>query len=345
MYLIPLYLGLGALLVVAICLLLMPVGKSQLWQHKGKIVSAVGLILLGSLTLYRCWGGYTGLQDLAAFHAIDSFFTPFMQGEKPSKEEVIANLASLETQISYSAAALARLGHFYNELGLNEKALNCFDRARIKSPDNIDYQAQWIYSFSLVNQGNLNDEIRTLAQKILRQQPQQFVLINLLAIDAYLQKDYNLAVSHWQHLLSHDQSLTDERKQVLVNAIQKANFLMSGGPKEEITFQVTVSLSKELVKQVSPTDVVFVYVKSPAVKMPLAVIKKEARDLPFTVELTNQHQMIPGMNMKIGEKVTVVAKISASGDPLAKEGILQGENQNVIISDGIIPIQIEIKQT
>lgn len=341
MQLMPLYLGLGALLLLAITLLVMPWGK-QLRQYRFTALLLVGLFTLSTLAFYRCWGGYGGLHDSAAFLLIDDFFAQFSQSHKPSKEEVIANLAALEKQIAYSSAALARLGHIYNELGLYQNALDCFNQARVKSPDNIDYQAQWIYSFSLVNQGKLNDEMRTLAQQIIRQHPQQFVLINLLAIDAYLLKEFKTAISHWQYLLDNDKTLTQERKRVLANAIDKAKLGLGVNQATDIIVKVKVSLSEKNQQQVSPNDVVFVYVKSPHVKMPLAVIKKEARDLPFTVELTNQHQMMPGVGLKAGEKVAVVAKISESGDPLAKEGTLQAEKTELMINYGTNDVSILI---
>lgn len=341
----PYYLGFGALLFLGATLLVLPFGKA-LRQYRFIAALSVSVFVLSSIVLYGCWGGYRSLQDLAAFQEIDNFFAPFsQQGEKPDKDEVIANLAMLENKIAYSAAALARLGYFYNELGLYEKALNCFDKARMKAPDNIDYQAQWIYSYSLMNQGKLDDEMRSMAQRLIKQQPQQFVLTNLLAIDAYLQKDFTTAITHWQFLVDNDKTLTDERQAVLANALYKAKLAAGVDKDADVSIKVKVAVSEKIRSQMSANDVVFVYVKSPAMKMPLAVLKREARDLPFTVELTNQHQMMPGVGLKVGDQVTVVAKVSKNGDPLAKEGTLQAEKPELMINYGTNDVSILIDST
>lgn len=345
MLILPLVLGLFALLLVALTWLLMPLGQARLKQHGLAIGLAVVLFSGLSVGLYRYWGGMAGLQHLEAFHEIDDFFADFAKNKNQTKEQVTANLAALQSKVAYSSSALARLGNIYNELGMHEEAIACFDQARKMAPLNPDYKVQRIYSSALLNQGKLTDDMRSEAQEIIKAQPRQFGLMNILAIDAYFRGDFAQSASYWQYLVEHDTSLSVERKMVLTRAVQKAKSYLPDSNNLEIGVKVNVTLSKSLRAVVSPNDVVFVYVKSPNVKMPLAVLKREARELPFSVLLTNQQQMVPGVSMKAGEKVEVIAKISASGDPLASEGVLRGETQEILLNDGMNSVNIDINQS
>jgi|GEM_PF-4276289 len=345
MLILPLMLGLFALLLVALLLFVMPLGKARLKQHKVAIVLAVLVFATVSVGLYRYWGGMTGLQHLEAFQHIDNFFVDFVKNKNQSKDEVTLSLAALQSKVAYSSAALARLGNIYNELGMHSDAIVCFNQARMMAPENTDYPVQWIYSTALLSQGQLDSDMRLLAERLTTAQPRQFGLMNILAIDAYFRGDFVQAARYWQHLVEHDTSLSDERKGVLQKAISKAKSYVSESKTDDIVVKVDVTLSPKLASSVSPNDVVFVYVKLPNVKMPLAVLKREARDLPFSVELTNKQQMMPGMAMKAGEKVEVIAKISASGDPLALDGVLRGETQERVLNSGINSVNIDINQS
>lgn len=342
---LSLLLGFAALLLVALTLLVLPLGKQRLIRYKYPIMLGLCLFTLSTIGIYRHYGALEGLKHLAAYHDIDKFFAAFVQNKDQTKEQVISNLAQVEQKIAYSHAALARLGGVYNELGMPEAAIGCFEKAREMAPGIIDYQVQAIYSYSQLNQGQLPSEMRLNAEAILAKHPQQFVLINLLAIDAYFKQEFVNAIQYWQRLIDFDQSLNEERKVVLQNAINKAKLSLPQNKENDIVVRVAVSLDKALAPHVSPTDVVFIFVKAPNQNMPLAVLKRTAGELPFTVELTNKQQMMPGRSMKAGEKVEVIAKITTSGDPLTKEGALRGQIQEMVVNYGINSVNIEINQS
>lgn len=342
---LTLLLGLGALLLVALTLLVLPLGKQRLLRSKFLVFLGLCLFTLSCIGLYRHYGALDGLRHLAAYQEIDDFFAEFVKNKDQTKEQVITNLTAVEQKVAHSHAALARLGSVYNELGMPEAAIGCFEKARLLAPEIIDYQVQSIYSSSLLNQGQLPPELRLSAQAIVAEHPQQFVLINLLAIDAYFKNDFALAIQYWQRLIDFDQSLNNERKVVLQNAINKAKLSLPESTEEDIVVRVAVSLDKALQSRVSPNDVVFIFVKAPNQGMPLAVAKRTAGELPFTVELTNQQQMMPGRSMKAGEKVEVIAKISPSGDPLSAESAIRGEIQEMVVNYGINPVNIDINQS
>lgn len=344
---ISLYLGLVALLLVALLLLLLP-NQQAIKQYRGVLFVTVLVFLMGSAALYRVWGGSEGLQHQRALQAIEHFFVAFSQNQQPTKAQLLDDLITLENTVAYSHIALARLGEVYNQLGMPEKALVCYQQASHRAPLIKEYAVQQIYSYSLLQQGKLSATIREQAQRLLQQvagQPEQFVLMNLLAIDDYFKGDYASAVNHWQYLIAQDKSLTDERRQVLIGAIQKAQWSLPSDDTSLISVTVQLNIEKSLLAQVQPDDVVFVYVKSSQQKMPLAVQKHLARELPFSVELTNKDEMLPGMGLKAGEKVQVFAKISRSGDPLSQDSTLQGKSEPLVVDYGTNAVNIAINHS
>ena len=59
-------------------------------------------------------------------------------------------------------------------------------------------------------------------------------------------------------------------------------------------------------------------------RIPLAVVRRQARDLPLTLSLDDDMAMVPEMNLSKFDQVVVVAKISKSGDATTKSGDLVG---------------------
>ncbi len=61
--------------------------------------------------------------------------------------------------------------------------------------------------------------------------------------------------------------------------------------------------------------------------MPLAILRKQVRDLPITFELDDSMAMQPQMTLSSFDKVVVVARISRSGTAMPEAGDAQGLSQ------------------
>lgn len=189
------------------------------------------LFLSTSGLLYLCWGASPELVQVNALGQIRQSLEKITQNQNGTQESVLEEFDQLEKRLSYSHAALARLGNLYIELGLFERAYHAFDHAMQLAPQNNDYAAQWVYSHSLHSGGKLPMEVRIFAQNLLQKDPTQYALNNLLAVDDYFQENYQSAISRWQILLDTDTTLSDERRLVLENAILSAqkNVKMAAG--------------------------------------------------------------------------------------------------------------------
>ncbi len=89
---------------------------------------------------------------------------------------------------------------------------------------------------------------------------------------------------------------------------------------------VSVALDPALAAQVPPNATVFIYAKAVAgPPMPLAAQRVRVADLPLTLTLDDSMAMMPQMRLSAFPQVTVGARISRSGQPMAQSGDLEGE--------------------
>ena len=58
---------------------------------------------------------------------------------------------------------------------------------------------------------------------------------------------------------------------------------------------------------------------------PLAVVRKQASELPLSINLTDQNVMVPGRKISDKDSLKLVARIALSGSPAATTGDLYSE--------------------
>lgn len=101
-----------------------------------------------------------------------------------------------------------------------------------------------------------------------------------------------------------------------------------------------VALSPKLAAQVPANASLFVFVQAPDGGAPLAVHRGTA-SLPQDLVLSADDAMIAKRAVKPGQKVTVVARISASGNPLPQKGDLYGQIEYVAGKTGPRSLEID----
>jgi len=95
--------------------------------------------------------------------------------------------------------------------------------------------------------------------------------------------------------------------------------------KAGATLKVAVSLSPAVAKQAAPDDVVFIFARAVnGPRMPLAIVRKQVKDLPATIVLEDSQGMSPEMTLSSVPEVIVVARVSKSGMANAQNGDLEG---------------------
>ncbi|MGB8598759.1 MAG: c-type cytochrome biogenesis protein CcmI, partial [Burkholderiales bacterium] len=172
-------------------------------------------------------------------------------------------------------------------------------------------------------------------------------------------KDYSAAITYWQRLqktlpadsdngLSVAKSIAEAQAAAGVSTLspQPATVGKTSSVPDSGAIAGSVSLIPSLAAMTSPADTVFIFAKATSgPKMPLAVLKVQASDLPKAFSLDDSMAMTPAMKLSNFQEVTVGARISKSGNATAQRGDLVGSIGPVrlgsrevkVVIDGVVP--------
>jgi cytochrome c-type biogenesis protein CcmH len=117
----------------------------------------------------------------------------------------------------------------------------------------------------------------------------------------------------------------------------KASATVSG------TVSGTVTLSASLRSKVSAEDTVFIFARpAEGSRMPLAILRKQVKDLPIQFTLDDSMGMGQGPNQGLAQaqQVVVGARVSKSGQAMPRAGDLEGFSAPVRVGQSGIQIEI-----
>lgn len=90
---------------------------------------------------------------------------------------------------------------------------------------------------------------------------------------------------------------------------------------DAVVIAVNIALADEAAQIVEPGASVFIIARDPAQPAPpIAVARRLASELPFTVSLSDADSMIPGRALSNFATLEIIVRVSASGQPIAQSG-------------------------
>jgi cytochrome c-type biogenesis protein CcmH len=137
-------------------------------------------------------------------------------------------------------------------------------------------------------------------------------------------------------------SLVEARSLAGLPAARKATDASKPGENAvPLTVSGTVKLSPSLAKSAQPQDTLFVFARpAEGSRMPLAILRKQVKDLPFQFVLDDSTSMSPNARLSTSGKVIVGARISKSGNALPEAGDLVGQSAPVVVGTRDLAIEI-----
>lgn len=228
-----------------------------------------------------------------------------------------------------------------------------YDRVLKLSPNSVEAMVGWAEADAGLRPDHMIEgrALALLKRAVLLQPDSQHGLW-LLGISDFQHHRYRDAAATWRLLQPQLEPGSDVAKAVS-QQIAVADARASGRPASAASadatdvakgpqLQVKVSLAPALKSRLAPGDTLFVYARAPSgPPMPLAVAKIDASQLPARVTLSDAMSMVAGRTLSSEPRVFIGARISHTGQPIARTGDLEG-NAGVVAVDRIKPVAITI---
>jgi cytochrome c-type biogenesis protein CcmH len=144
-------------------------------------------------------------------------------------------------------------------------------------------------------------------------------------------KNYAGAIGYWERILPFAPPQSEFARTVSASIAEAKQLggAASAAPASP-SVQGIVSLDPALREKASPGDTVFVLARPVSgAKMPLAVLRTTVEKLPYTFSLDDSMAMSPNAKLSGQATVTVVARISKSGNALPQKGDIEGASAPV----------------
>jgi cytochrome c-type biogenesis protein CcmH len=231
------------------------------------------------------------------------------------------------------------LGRAYKALERYPDAVKALQKAERLEPRNPEILVDYAEAMALDRASNLEGEPTRLLERALQIAPDNQKALTLAGTAAFARQDYPAAIRYWQRLAANVPA-DSELGRALSSGIAQAKARATGKVPEanqaqrrsdaSKTVSGVVRLSPALAAKAAPEDAVFVFARAAqGPKMPLAVMRKQVKDLPLNFELDDSMAMTSGLELSSFPRVVVGARVSKSGSATPKAGDLEGASQAV----------------
>ncbi len=308
-------------------------------QNQGRwLVYVLGVAIpVLSAALYWTLGNYQAISHSNELNQADSGV--------PSPEAINKMVVGLAEKLKAEPNNLKgwlMLGRSYKVLEKYPEAINAFAHAYQLVGDKAEVMLPYAEVLALSNDNNWTGKPDEMVKKALALEPDNLNGLWLSAMASGQQGDKKSAIGFLRKLEALLPAESPDKQQIheiitntegeLTNAAPATSVQSAASPG--VSVDVQVSLGKELQPTVNPEDTVFIYAQAlSGPKMPLAIIRKQARELPLSVSLTDAESMLPNMKLSSFKQVRLLARISKSGSAMPQPGDLIGVIEQANLAD------------
>lgn len=281
-------------------------------------------------------------------------------------DAMVQRLADRLKQQPDDAEGWTMLGRSYSILGRFDEAVPAFQRLVALRPQDAQAHADLADAMGSAAGGNLQGEPARLIDKALQLDPRNLKALALAGSLAFNQGQAAEALRRWEAALALAEP-GSEMAQQLQGVVEEARRRAAGGSTSPAAagpvasasaaapgstppatpaaaasaVQGRVTLAAGLRARVSPEDTLFVFARpAEGARMPLAILRKQVKDLPLDFLLDDSLAMSPAARLSGTGRVIVGARISKSGNAMPQPGDLQGLSAPVPVGSRGILLEI-----
>lgn len=261
-------------------------------------------------------------------------------GVPPEIERMVSGLEARLQSNPTDVAGWLMLGRSYFQIDRYFKAADAYQQAyTLTQGKNIDAVVGLGEALAFADESMLPGRSAELFEQAYALTPDNPKVLWYLGVVAYQGGRLALARDRWASLVALDPPpRVKEQLQTLIAEIEARLGQAAGTASQSAdssrpspnagtspVVKVRVAIAPELAGKVPADAPLFVLVRAEeGGGPPLAVTKRASSSLPALVELTDRDAMISGRGLGGAGRVTVVARIARSGEPIARSGDLEG---------------------
>lgn len=279
------------------------------------------------------------------------------------REQIVAmteRLAERLTQSPEDAEGWRMLGRAHMALEQPELAVQAFERVAKLLPQDAGALADYADALAVRNGRDLKGEPTRLIEQALKLDPAHMKSLILAGTAAFNRGDFVNAAMYFDRagkIGPPDDPMAQQARAAAAEAreagklpaatapalagVTPATAASAGAPNAAAQVSGTVSLAPELRARVSPDDTVFIFARpADGSRMPLAIVRKQVRDLPFAFTLDDSQAMSPATRLSTARSVIVTARISRLSQAIAQPGDLEGTTGALAVGSTGVLVQI-----
>jgi len=263
-------------------------------------------------------------------------------------ETMVGRLSARMKENPEDTEGWAMLGRSYAVMGRFGESSAAYGKAVARAPKDAQLLADYADSLAMAQGRTLRGEPEQLLKRALAADPKNVKALVLAGTVAFDRNDRAGAVRYWERALAVLPAESEMAQRV------RASIAEAGGPatKTQVARPVqpqgnarisgVVKLDPKLAGKVAPDDTVFIFARAAeGPRMPLAILRRQGRDLPVQFTLDDSMAMAPEMKLSAFPRVVIGARVSKSANASAAPGDLQGSSAPISVGSERVDVTID----
>ncbi len=321
----------------------------------------LGFALAGLLPV-AAFGMYFWLGNPAVLTAIARGDSPVVAAEAATAQDIQAMIQQIQARIQAdpnSGPAWEALAMAQALVSRWPEAVQAYQQAHRLLPDKPSVMVGYAESLSMTNNQVLSGLPIELVSKALLAEPGNTKALELSVIHAYQTQNYPRAIEFLDRMSRQAPPDSPYAREVMAMRADAERRAQGGAAVAPAAAQAPagadgpgatgtgahisgrVELADALKARVGPQYTVFVLARAGAGGPPLAAVRAPMAPLPLAFTLDDTLAMIPGNVLSRHKEVVLVARISASGNPIAQPGDLEGQLTGVAVGSKDVKLLID----
>ena len=261
-------------------------------------------------------------------------------------EKMVAALAAKLEHEPTNYRGWSMLARSYKAMNRPLDAQHAFEKAGAFIDDDAQALADYADVVATNAGGKLAGKPTELIQKALKVDPNNPMALWLAGTAEFQAQRYPKAAETWEKLAGMLPADSEDSK-VLDGAINDARAKAGLPPRTPTAVAAGGASVKGLVEldpavkdKASPQDIVMVIARRPGVRMPLAVLRKSASEMPMHFTLDDSLSMDPNSKLSSAPEVEIEARISKTGLAMPSAGDLLSAPQTVKLGADNVTLRV-----